>query len=132
MRLVGLFATLLILTPGCAPTGAHGPPGQETSRRCFSSVSARLVSVQPERVYVRTRTGQTLELSGDDACIQAAGDGAIDLRPAIGPNTGNICIGQEAHLGIASHAAGRRSCVVQVVRVVPQEEINQLPGRRTP
>lgn len=137
MRLVGLFPLILLF--GCAPTQAgdasSGPEwaAQEASgRRCHSPVSTRLIAVEPGRVYIRTRTGQALELTGEDVCIQAASNGAISLRPAVGPATANVCIGEEARLGIVSHGSGRRACNVTVARVVPNEEIDQLERRRSP
>lgn len=134
MRRLGLIAPLAILL-GCAPTQAGGaPPSQEESsgRRCHSPVSTRLIAVEPGRVYIRTRTGQALELTGEDVCIGSAQHGAVSLRPAVGPRTANVCIGDQALLGIVSHGSGRRSCNVQVARVVPNAEIDELERRRSP
>lgn len=137
MRLVGLVPLILLF--GCAPTQAgdatSGPEAsdQESSgRRCHSPVSTRLIAVEPGRVYIRTRTGQALELTGEDVCLTGAQHGAVSLRPAVGPRTANVCIGDQAVLGVVSHGTGRRSCNVQVARVVPNEEIDQLERRRSP
>lgn len=133
MRLVGLFATSLLVISGCAPTEVSGPPGSESTRRCVSSVSMRLIAFEPGRVYVRSRTGQALELTGEDACLSHTGNGVINVRPGlVGPNTGNICVGEGARLEIAAPAIGRRTCNVQVARIVPESEIQALPSRRSP
>ena len=130
MRLVGTFATLLILA-GCAPVGTDAPLTAETSaRRCFSPSEIRLIAFNPgDGVYVRSRSGQALQLTGAAACLDVANDASIGLR-AIGLDGSDVCIGDPAHLDIRSHATILRTCNVQIARVVSQSEINQLPDRR--
>ena len=134
MRRLALIAPVLFLV-GYAPIQAGGSaaPAQESSgRRCHSPVSTRLIAVEPGRVYIRTRTGQALELTGEDVCLQGARHGAVSLRPAVGPRTANICLGDRAVLGVVSHGTGRRSCNVELARVVPNAEIDELERRRSP
>jgi hypothetical protein len=132
MRLVGTLATLLIVT-GCAPVGADAPLNAEASaRRCFSPSDTRLIAFAPgDGVYVRTRTGQALQLSGPAACLDVANDASIGLR-AVGADGADVCLGDPAHLDIRSHATILRTCNVRVDRVVSQSEIAQLPDRQSP
>lgn len=134
MRSVGLSAPLLVLLFGCAPAqmGDAASTDGDPTRRCFSPVSTRLIAVEPGRVYLRSRTGQALELTGEDVCLQAARHGAVSLRPAVGPATANVCVGAEARLDIVAHGSGPRACNVQVARVVPNAEIQELERRRSP
>lgn len=132
MRLVGTLATLLIVT-GCAPTGADAPLNAEASvRRCFSPSETRLIAFSPgDGVYVRTRTGEALQLTGPAACLDVTNDASIGMR-ALGLDGSDVCLGDPAHLDIRSHATILRTCNVRVARVVPQSEIVQLPNRRGP
>lgn len=132
MRLVGTLATLLI-GAGCAPMGAEAPLGAESStRRCFTPSDARLIKLDPASgVYVRTRSGEAVLLTGPAACLNVSDDPGIGLRAA-GPENADLCIGDRAHLDIRSHAAILRTCDVQVARVVPQSEIARLPDRQSP
>lgn len=132
MRLVGTLATLLLMT-GCAPTGAEAPLGAETSaRRCFTPSEARLIKFEPgSGVYVRTRSGEAVLLTGPAACLDVSDNPSIGLR-AMGLENADVCIGDRAHLDISSHAAILRTCNVEVARVVPQSEIARLEGRQSP
>lgn len=132
MRLVGTLATLLLVA-GCAPMGAEAPLGAETSaRRCFTPNEARLIKLDPgSGVYIRTRSGEAIQLTGPAACLDVSDDPAISLR-AVGPENADVCIGDRAHLDIRSHAVGLRTCDVEVARVVPQSEIARLPDRQSP
>ncbi|MBF0664389.1 MAG: hypothetical protein IR159_02390, partial [Brevundimonas sp.] len=117
------MAALLVIS-GCAPTGAGAPPGAEASaRRCFSSSGIRLIKFEPgDGVYVRTRTGEALQLTGPAACLDVTNDASIGLR-AFGLDGADICLGDPAHLDIRSHAAILRTCNVEVSRTVPQAEV---------
>ena len=130
MRLVGTFATVFILA-GCAPVGTDAPLTADTSsRRCFSPSETRLIAFKPgDGVYVRSRTGQALQLTGAAACLDVANDASIGLR-AVGLDSSDVCIGDPAHLDIRSHSTILRTCNVQIARVVSQSEINRLPDRR--
>ena len=132
MRLVGTLATLLIVT-GCAPIRADGPTDSGTSaRRCFTPGDARLIKLDPgSGVYVRTRSGEALQLTGSAACLDVSDDPSIGIR-AVGPANADLCIGDRAHLDIRSHASILRTCDVEVLRVVPQDEIARLPDRQSP
>ncbi len=132
MRLVGTLATLLLIA-GCAPMDPGGPSNAGTSaRRCFSPSEIRLIKFEPgDGVYVRTRTGEALQLTGPAACLDATSDTSIGLR-AVGLEGADVCLGDPAHLDIRSHATILRTCNVRVDRVVPQSEIVQLSGRRGP
>jgi hypothetical protein len=132
MRSVGTLATLLLVT-GCAPRGAEASLGAETSaRRCFTPNEARLIKLDPASgVYVRTRSGEAVQLTGPAACLDVSDDPSIGLR-AVGPENADLCIGDRAQLDIRSHAAILRTCDVEVARVVPQSEIARLPGRQSP
>jgi hypothetical protein len=132
MRLVGTLASLLLIT-GCAPTAVDAPLNADASaRRCFTPSETRLIKFAPgDGVYVRTRSGEALQLTGGAACLDVANDASIGLR-AVGLDGADVCIGDPAHLDIRSHAAILRTCNVRVARVVPQSEIVQLPGRRGP
>ena len=132
MRLVGILATLLI-TSGCAPTAPDGALNAEaSSRRCFSPSETRLIKFEPgDGAYVRTRTGEALQLSGPAACLDVTNDASIGLR-AVGLDQSDVCIGDPAHLDIRSHATPLRTCNVRLARIVPQSEIVQLEDRRGP
>jgi len=132
MRLVGPLATLLVIT-GCAPVDGGAPSSAAASaRRCFSPSEIRLIKFEPDDgVYVRTRTGEALQLTGPAACLDAASDSTVGLR-ALGLDGAEVCIGDPATLDIRSHATILRTCNVHVDRVVPQSEIVQLSGRRGP
>lgn len=132
MRLVGTLAALLVIT-GCAPMEAQGPLNAEPSaRRCFSPTEIRLIKFAPDDgVYVRTRTGEALLLTGSAACLGDTNNVSIGLR-AFGLESADVCIGDPAHLDIRSHATVLRTCNVRIARVVPQSEIVQLPDRRGP
>lgn len=132
MRLVGTLATLLVVT-GCAPMGTDASLDSESSvRRCFSPSDTRLIAFAPgDGVYVRTRTGEALQLTGPAACLDVTNDASVGLR-ALGLDGSDVCLGDPAHLDVRSHAAILRTCNVRVARVVPQSEISQLPNRRGP
>lgn len=132
MRLVGTLAALLLVA-GCAPMGADAPlEANASARRCFTPTEARLIKFEPGAgVYVRTRSGEALQLTGPAACLDAPGDPAISLR-AVGPEGADICIGDPAHLHIRGHAVTERTCNVEVARVVPSGEIARLADRQSP
>ena len=132
MRLVGILATVLI-TSGCAPTAADGPLNAEaSSRRCFSPSETRLIKFEPgDGVYVRTRTGEGLLLTGPAACLDVTNDASIGMR-AVGLEGSNVCIGDPGHLDIRSHATPLRTCNIRLARIVPQSEIVRLEDRRGP
>ena len=132
MRLVGTLGTLLIIA-GCAPVDPGAPSGAEPSaRRCFSPSEIRLIKFEPDGgVYVRTRTGEALHLTGPAACLEADNNVGVGLR-AVGLDGSDVCIGDPAHLDIRSHETILRTCNVRVARVVPQSEISRLDDRRSP
>ncbi|HZW15039.1 MAG TPA: hypothetical protein VFF66_02170 [Brevundimonas sp.] len=132
MRLVGTLATLLIIG-GCAPVGAESTlDAGSSSRRCFAPGEARLIKLDPASgAYVRTRSGEALQLTGSAACLDVSDEPSIGIR-AVGPANADLCLGDRAHLDIRSHASILRTCDVEVARVVPQSEIARLPDRQSP
>lgn len=131
MRPTAVFVSILMLS-GCAPMAESPQGGQASVRRCFSPEGARLIKLDPAAgAYVRTRSGQSLELTGLAACLDAPGDPGIALV-ALGPDDADVCLGDSARLRIRSQAAVERTCDVRVARVVPQDEIARMSGRQIP
>lgn len=130
MRLAGSLACLVLLagfapSPVGAPTAADGE-----ARRCFASTDVRLVRFEPgSGAYIRTRSGQTLELAGPGPCLDVSDDPRIALRP-MGLAGGDICVGDALRLDISSTASIQRTCNVRVIRTVPEGEVARIPGRR--
>jgi hypothetical protein len=129
MRPYGLFASLLLVA-GCAPMADGGDAA--SARRCFPSAGAQLIKLDPgSGAYLRVRSGEALEFTGDAACLNPSGDPTVTLRP-LGPDNADVCLGDAAHLDIRSHAVPLRSCNVRLARVVPRAEIERMPDRESP
>ncbi|AQR60797.1 hypothetical protein BZG35_03360 [Brevundimonas sp. LM2] len=126
---------VLIAVAGCAPAPAP-TPGQAAmptdSRRCFAGDSAFVISrAGTAPVYLRVRTGQTLEVAADDACVQGGPDTEIRVR-ALGPEGGSLCVGDRVTLEVASASVIARTCRATITRMVPEDAVAGLPNRVRP
>ncbi|WP_292065759.1 hypothetical protein [Brevundimonas sp. UBA7664] len=123
--------TALIALAGCAP--APGPTaGSVESRRCFPSGGAYNISrAGSVPVYLRVMTGQTLEVSADEGCLQAGIGAGNALRP-LGPENANFCVGDEVTFDVVSPSVIARTCRAEIIRVVPEDEVAGLPNRVRP
>ncbi len=126
--------TALVLTSGFAPVPVPAAPQTAAdARRCFPSEQAYLIR-RPDAgvpVYVRVRTGQTLEISTDAACVDAPGLPNVSVRP-FGPEGASLCLGDDVHLDVSAPSVIARTCAASVVRVVPEQEVAGIPGRVRP
>lgn len=108
------------------------PPAPVAERRCFPSEGARTISrAGTVPVYLRVRTGQTLEIAADPVCVDAGYRPGITVRP-LGPEGANFCIGDSASLDVESPSVIARTCRANLVRVVPESEVTGLSNRVRP
>ncbi len=131
MRIAGSLVCF-VLVAGFAPAPVAAPSGADNEpRRCFASSDIRLIKFQPgSGAFVRTRSGQTLELTGSGPCLDVNDDPRVGLRP-LGLDGGDFCVGDSVRLDISSRASIQRTCNVRVARVVPESEVARIPGRRS-
>lgn len=123
--------TVLIAVAGCAPTPGPASDSVE-SRRCFSSAGSYNISrAGSVPVYLRVMTGQTLEVSADEGCLQAGIAAGNKVQP-LGPENANFCVGDAVSLDVVSPSVIARTCRAQIIRVVPEEEVAGLANRVRP
>ena len=127
--------TILAAVAACAPAPAPalGASSQAVDgRMCFSSESAFAISrAGTAPVYLRLRTGQTLEVAADEACVQGGPDTEIRVR-SLGPEGGALCVGESASLEVSSASVIPRTCRAHITRVVPDDLVAGLPNRVRP
>lgn len=123
--------TVLIALAGCAPSPGSAA-GAVESRRCFPSGGAYNISrAGSVPVYLRVMTGQTLEVSADERCVQAGTNSGNKVLP-LGPENASFCVGDEVSLDVVSPSVIARTCRAAIIRVVPEDEVAGLANRVRP